>query len=431
MTGKQSVPANCVDRLLKKSIEKAESNLLLTRKIEMNIEGGEFSLMRTTDDVSLRITGISGNRSASTVVNKTGDAALAEAVLQLENLIESGEIDPSVDIAGFQREESFTRGPAEPDTDKMYARVDEFVKRAEKMYPTLILEQAILDHTVKNRYFANSNGVRFASQRGAYNFMTMFTSKEGKNTSSFNYSAVSAENLNRNLWELGTMDMLMKQSTEQTTTGEIPGTFTGDVIITPDCLSDFMGTVAGYLKDYPMMTGTSIYRNSLNTRIADDRFTLRSMPVSEELSDGYFVTADGFKAENCTIVENGVLRSFLLSLYGSRKTGLEKAVNTGSFYVVDPGDDSLEDMMKSVERGLLLCRFSGGSPSSSGDFSGVAKNSYYIENGEIRYPVSETMVAGNIKEMLNSVKSISAETVNNGFSVLPWITFSGITVSGK
>jgi len=61
----------------------------------------------------------------------------------------------------------------------------------------------------------------------------------------------------------------------------------------------------------------------------------------------------------------------------------------------------------------------------------VAKNSYYIENGEIQYPISESMITGNIKDMLLNIKEISSGRVNNGESLYPWITFSGITVSGK
>jgi len=83
------------------------------------------------------------------------------------------------------------------------------------------------------------------------------------------------------------------------------------------------------------------------------------------------------------------------------------------------------------KKGILLCRFSGGRPSDNGDFSGVAKNSYYIENGEIRYPISETMVNGNIVEMMNNIKQISSERVNSGYHIYPWIKFDGLTVSGK
>ena len=88
-------------------------------------------------------------------------------------------------------------------------------------------------------------------------------------------------------------------------------------------------------------------------------------------------------------------------------------------------------MIKSVERGILLARFSGGYPSDNGDFSGVAKNSYLIENGEIKYPISESMISGNFAEMLKNIKAISKERIDYGFSILPWIQVSGITISGK
>ena len=77
--------------------------------------------------------------------------------------------------------------------------------------------------------------------------------------------------------------------------------------------------------------------------------------------------------------------------------------------MVDPGKYTLDEMMGSVERGVLLCRFAGGMPSESGDFSAVAKNSYYIENGELKYPVKEIMISGNLLDLLNSIKRISSE----------------------
>ena len=61
----------------------------------------------------------------------------------------------------------------------------------------------------------------------------------------------------------------------------------------------------------------------------------------------------------------------------------------------------------------------------------MAKNSYLIEDGEIKYPVSETMVSGNFAEMLQSVKAISRERVDSGYGILPWVAVSGVTISGK
>ena len=76
-----------------------------------------------------------------------------------------------------------------------------------------------------------------------------------------------------------------------------------------------------------------------------------------------------------------------------------------------------------------MCRFSGGMPSDNGDFSGVAKNSYYIENGKIKHPVIETMISGNISKMFLDINNISTENINFGDRILPWISFNGITIS--
>ena len=88
-------------------------------------------------------------------------------------------------------------------------------------------------------------------------------------------------------------------------------------------------------------------------------------------------------------------------------------------------------MVRDVRRGLLVARFSGGSPSDNGDFSGVAKNSYLIEDGRIVRPVGETMIAGNVASLFSSIRAISKESVDYGSAILPWLLSSGVTISGK
>jgi PmbA protein len=59
----------------------------------------------------------------------------------------------------------------------------------------------------------------------------------------------------------------------------------------------------------------------------------------------------------------------------------------------------------------------------------VAKNSYLIENGEIKYPISETMVSGNVREMFENLDEVSSDQIDFGAGILPWISFNGITIS--
>ena len=105
--------------------------------------------------------------------------------------------------------------------------------------------------------------------------------------------------------------------------------------------------------------------------------------------------------------------------------------NTGSDLVVEPGDKSFEELVKSIDKGLLLGGFSGGQPGANGEFSGVAKNSFLIENGKIKCAVTETMVNGNLGEALNHIHGISKELICDGGSVVPYIALDGIVISGK
>jgi PmbA protein len=88
-------------------------------------------------------------------------------------------------------------------------------------------------------------------------------------------------------------------------------------------------------------------------------------------------------------------------------------------------------MIKKVKKGIIVGRFSGGSPGANGEFSGVAKNGFMIEDGKITSALSETMISGNLADMLNNLVDISKETLEDGNMVVPYMAFDGITVSGK
>ena len=88
-------------------------------------------------------------------------------------------------------------------------------------------------------------------------------------------------------------------------------------------------------------------------------------------------------------------------------------------------------MIRSTENGIILNRFSGGNPSTDGDITGVAKNSFRIENGKVTDALSEVMVSGNLAQMLLDIVQISKETVNDGMSILPYIKIKNVTISGK
>ena len=426
----QSDIANyCIEQLKQAGAHKSQCAVTFSEKKELNVETGEMSLFRTTFDTNVGMSVIVDQKSGSVAINKTDKESINEAVKKVMDMAQSSQPDDANDISPSQPKQSFSKGDEKPDMEKMYLRLDEFMGYVKKTHPTINMEAAIVDFSHSTAVFQNSNGVEFTTKEGMYGFSNMFTAKEGKDTSSFNGMGISALNLNTPFIESGSAKRLLKQSTEQVRTKPVSEKFTGEIVVTPDCLSDFLGFITGDISDGKIISKTSIYKEKLNQQITDPRFTLHARPVSDEITDGYFITDDGYVAENNTIIDNGVLKTHLLSLYGANKTGGERAVNGGGAFVVDAGEKPKDEIIRNIKKGILLERFSGGRPSADGEFSGVAKNSYYIENGELKYPISETMISGNIQEMFSNIGEISSDRIDFGYCIFPWISFKGVTVS--
>ena len=115
----------------------------------------------------------------------------------------------------------------------------------------------------------------------------------------------------------------------------------------------------------------------------------------------------------------------------ARKKGMKRAGNKSFNFYIKPGETALSDIISGIEKGVLVGRFSGGAPSSNGDFSGVAKNSFLIENGKKTKALREVMINGNLSKIFANIANISKETYNDGSVLVPWASFDGIMISGK
>jgi PmbA protein len=209
--------------------------------------------------------------------------------------------------------------------------------------------------------------------------------------------------------------------------------FTGKVIVTPACNDMIWQTLIQiFLSDMALIEGTSRWKDALGSMVAGSGLTMRAAPLHPGIIAGERFTPDGYESQDTDIICNGELKSFALSLYGSRKTGKPRALNSSFDSIeVAAGDTPLEDIIKGVDRGVLLNRFSGASPGPSGDISGVAKNSFLIENGAVTDALKETMISFNIVDVLKNISAISSQRCFNGHNILPWCCFDGITISGK
>jgi PmbA protein len=151
---------------------------------------------------------------------------------------------------------------------------------------------------------------------------------------------------------------------------------------------------------------------------------------------------EGVPTRRTPVIENGVLKSYLLNTYTARKLGLKTTGNAArglagnpgigtwnSF--LEPGAKTPQQIIDGVKNGFYVTEFLGfGVNLVTGDYSRGASG-LWIENGELTYPVEEVTVAGNLKDMLNNIAEIGNDLEFRGSTASPTLRIEGMTVGGE
>ena len=421
-----------LDALQNEGAEQSETTVTYTVTHEFNVDGGAFSLFRTLFDKKLTMSGITAGKRGTVSQNRWDDATVAESAKACMDAANASMPDDAWQIAPLTKNEDFTLGEVRPDLDRLFMRCRELMDTIRDRFPKIIMEQMIVSHRERFEVKANSNGVLFSTHGGSYEAMLMYSAHEGEKASSFFGGGVITDNLDKPFIACGSIETDLENVEKQIETESVEGKFEGTMVLMPGCAGELIGgMLMNFAGEQGLLSGTSPWKEKLGEPIADERLSVSIAPLDERIVCGERYTDEGFPAKNYDIIRNGRLEAFALGLYASNKLGLARAENDSYNMIVAPGDKPLSEIIASIDRGILVGRFSGGQPASNGDFSGVAKNSFLIENGRIGSALAETMISGNLAEMLRRVRAISKETVAEGMTVLPYLAFDGITVSGK
>ncbi len=427
--------------LAEKALSKAASSnsdntqvtISSTEAKEFNIEANKLTLLRTTFDQNINIKTQLGKKLASCTGNQFSEDALSTVVSGAINATKASQEDEHNGFAPNQGIHNFSHGTEEINEDWMYEQLAGFLDFCKQKYPKIILESTTVKFYKTKKILATSSGTFLSSSQNYYDGVAMFTAKENNKSSSFNYTEFSLPSNTPKtkipLYKISDLENLLQQSSEQLSTQKVPEKFEGDVIITPHCMSEIASAWLEFIGPGRMLRESNYFKDKLGEKVASPLLTLQSIPIESAFATRKFWTADGYLSENEPIFKNGVLKNYLLNHYAASKLKQRVSKSEGSYLKIQAGNQQLKELIASVKKGVLMCRYSAGMPADNGDISGVAKNSYYIENGEIKFPLTETMLSTNLFSMLRNIEAVSKETVTNGHWEFPWVKFNGVAVS--
>ena len=185
-------------------------------------------------------------------------------------------------------------------------------------------------------------------------------------------------------------------------------------------------------------SGGNLYRkasflvDSLGKPLFSPIVQLREEPhLRRGLASGYF-DDDGVATQPRDVVKDGVLQGYFLGVYSARKLGMKTTGNAGGNHnlILAPGTESLVGLLKRMGTGLLVTEVMGqGVNTVTGDYSRGAAG-YWVEGGEIAYPVSEITIAGNLRDMYRNIVAVGSDMLVRGSRQCGSILVDGMTIAG-
>jgi len=205
------------------------------------------------------------------------------------------------------------------------------------------------------------------------------------------------------------------------------------VVFSAEMAQSFFGKIASALMGENIFRKHSFLINKLHEDIANQNINLIDDPLIPGKMGSRHFDSEGVKAKPLVLIENGVLKNFMLSTYSGNKLGMESTGHSGgiSNLILKNGKYTEEELISSVKNGLYLTYMSGqGANILTGDFSRGGQG-IWIRNGKLEEPVSEFTIASNFHEMLKNLIMIANNTDERSSILTPSIKIKKMSVSGK
>ncbi|MDC0350477.1 metallopeptidase TldD-related protein [Candidatus Pelagibacter sp.] len=281
-----------------------------------------------------------------------------------------------------------------------------------------------------NFILANSDGFCNGYRSSSFSASCVTVAKD-ENSMERDYEFTSKCHLNdiidpKNLGKIAAEQTIKKLSPKKIGSDKISIIF--DKRIAKGLLSSF----ASAISSSAIARGTSFLKDKIDQQIFSSSINIFDKPDLVKGMGSQCFDSEGVKSEALKLVERGFLKEYLVDTYNGKKLNLRSNGRSGGStnLYFENGQISFEELLKINSRSLYITETIGhGTNLVTGDYS-VGANGFLVENGELKYPVSEITIAGNFNDMFKSITL--ANDLDFKYSVnSPTMMIEGMTVAGK
>ncbi|EGR0467381.1 TPA: metalloprotease PmbA [Vibrio cholerae] len=391
------------------AITKSTGLSVSTRMCE--VENVEFN-----SDGALGITVYRGQRKGSASTSDLSEKAIRQTVLAALDIAQYTSADP---YAGPAPKELMVQDipdldlfhPDEPNPD-VAAQIAIAAERAALGYSKKIKQSdgGSYDSHFGIRVYGNSHGLlaSYASSRHSISCSVIGEGRNGEMERDYSYTVARHRD---DLWTPESVGLQAAENTvsrldpQKLKTGQFPVMFAADVA------TGLIGHLVMAISGGNLYRKSSFLLDHLGKTILPTWFNISERPhVMRGLASSPF-DSEGVRTQDLEIITDGMLATYLLTSYAARKMNMTPTGHAGgihNWYVKSSGQN-YQQMLKELGTGLLVTEVMGqGVNVVTGDYSRGAAG-FWVENGEIKYPVSEITIAGNLKQMLQQIVAVGSD----------------------
>ncbi|MEZ7279133.1 metalloprotease PmbA [Pseudoalteromonas sp. 68 DY56-GL68] len=264
------------------------------------------------------------------------------------------------------------------------------------------------------RVYGNSHGMIAGYPRTRHSISTMVIGKEGEQMQ--RDSAYTVARHKDDLNDAAKVGLEAATETLAKLNSQKLGTMKVPVIFRADIANSLFGHLVSAIGGGALYRKSSFLLDSLGTKVFSDCVNISERPhLLKGLASSPF-DAEGLKTVDREIIQGGELQTYLLASYAARKLSMAPTGHAGGIHnwLVEQTHADLKALLKTMGTGLLVTELMGqGVNTVTGDYSRGAAG-FWVENGEIQYPVSEITIAGNLKDMLKAVVGLGGDIERRG-----------------
>lgn len=419
--GPASVPVleKQVEKILleakKQGATACEVSVSTSQSLAVTVRQQEVETLEFNRDQGFGITLYVGNRKASASTTSTDTKAIQETVAAALAIAKHTSED---DCAGLGEPALMARDL--PDLDLYYP----WDISPEQAIDTLLACESAAFNTDKR--ITNADGTSLNTWRGCRVYGNSQGFIGGYASTSHSISCVMIGEANgqmeRDYWydvnlagdKLASVKEIGQQAAQRTVrrlgsrpiaTCEVP------VIFAAEVASGLFGHLLGAISGGNIYRKASFLEGSLGKQLFPHWLSIEERPRLTTTLNSASFDGDGLATYDKLLVEKGELMTYLLSVYSGRKLGLPSTANAGGCHnlFVSHGQDDLTALLNKMGKGLLITELMGsGVNMVTGDYSRGA-DGFWVENGEIQYPVQEITIAGNLKDMFANIVAVGKD----------------------